>query len=166
MCCNSLQGNPLCQTDPNLADSACSTSSESSSSLPSSSCNCQKGFAANPSATSESCLCAYPLSGILVFTALRVTLDSKLIPILKDGFVKSTPLIDTEDQVSISILSDAIANISIFPKNAIAWDANQANSIIALLSSKAVLFPVVGPYEYLPFGPYTPPGKGFLMEMT
>lgn len=83
----------------------------------------------------------------------------KLIPVLKDGFARSTPLINTEEQISISILSDAIVNISIFPENAEAWDASQANSIIAILSSKAVLFPGVGPYEYLPFGPYIPRGK-------
>ncbi|KAI5082815.1 hypothetical protein GOP47_0002558 [Adiantum capillus-veneris] len=153
-----LQGNPVCQTNPNHLDIACLPVSESSPSLPSLSCRCQRGFASNPSAALGSCLCAYPLSGILVFTALKVNLDLRLIPILKDGFVKSTPLLDTEDQIVISILSDVIANISIFPQNAEAWDADQANSIIALLSSKAVLFPGVGPYEYLPFGPYSPPG--------
>eukprot|EP00250_Pteridium_aquilinum_P033834 c643_g1_i1 orf=149-2941(+) len=152
-----LQGNPLCQMNSNEVDSACFPISESSSS-PSSNCSCRKGFASNPSAPSGSCLCAYPLSGVLVFTALKVSLGSKLIPVLKDSFVQSTPLIDSQDQVSITVLSDAIANISIFPKNAEAWDANQANTIIALLSSKAVLFPIVGPYEYLPFGPYSPPG--------
>lgn len=153
-----LQGNPICQLSPNLPDSACNPSSKSFSSLPSSSCSCSEGFESNPSAASGSCLCAYPLTGVLIFTALKVTLDPTLIPTLKSGFVKSVPLINTEDQVSISIISDVVANISIFPKTAEAWDANQANTITALLSSKAILFPSVGPYEYLPFGPYSPPG--------
>ncbi|MCO5551826.1 hypothetical protein L7F22_005329 [Adiantum nelumboides] len=153
-----LQGNPLCQTNANNLGSSCYFTSESSPLLPSLSCRCQRGFASNPSAVSGSCLCAFPLSGILVFTALKVNLDLRLIPVLKDGFVKSTLLLDTEDQIVISILSDVIANISIFPNNAVAWDADQANSLTALLSSKAVLFPGVGPYEFLPFGPYSPPG--------
>ncbi|MCO5609754.1 hypothetical protein L7F22_063986 [Adiantum nelumboides] len=153
-----LQGNPLCQTNANNLESSCYFTSESSPLLPSLSCRCQRGFASNPSAVSGSCLCAYPLSGILVFTALKVNLDLRLIPVLKDGFVKSTLLLDTEDQIVISILSDVIANISIFPNNAVAWDADQANSLTALLSSKAVLFPGVGPYEFLPFGPYSPSG--------
>lgn len=154
-----LQGNPICQTNPNQPDNACSPTPTSYSSIPTSSCSCPQGLVSNPTAASGSCLCAYPISGVLIFTALKVTLNSKVVPTLQSGFAKNIRLITNEDQVSISIISDFVANISIFPNNGKVWDINQANLITALISSKAILFPTVGPYEYLPFGPYSPPGN-------
>ena len=97
--------------------------------------------------------------GALVFTALKVKLDSKLIPVLKASFPESIPLITSEDQISISIISDVVANISIFPNNSEAWTASDANTITSFLSSSAILLPTVGPYEYLPFGQYSPQGN-------
>ncbi|KAH7430886.1 hypothetical protein KP509_08G018900 [Ceratopteris richardii] len=152
-----LQGNPVCQSSLDNLDGACHLILDPSTSTQSLHCNCKRRLTSNPSASFGSCLCSYPLNGLLVFTALKAFLDLKVISILKDGLVNGSPFIDTADQITIIILSDSLANISIFPKNAEAWNADQANSITALLSSKQVEFPGVGPYEYIPSGSYSPP---------
>ncbi|MCO5598022.1 hypothetical protein L7F22_052111 [Adiantum nelumboides] len=153
-----LQGNLICE-DHGVEDAACNPAPRAppAASAPSA-CGCSGELGANPATTPGTCLCSLPVSGALIFIALRVSLDSGVIPTIQAGFKNNIPLVTSQNQVSIKIVSRLVANISIFPNNAKAWDIQQANLITALISSKAISFPTVGPYEYSPYGPYIPPG--------
>ncbi|KAI5082247.1 hypothetical protein GOP47_0001990 [Adiantum capillus-veneris] len=155
-----LEGNDICSANANLPNNACGGGSASPNLAPepSSSCGCSSGLSSNPTAGSSSCVCSYPVSGLLNFTALKVSLDANAISSMQSGYVESIPLLSSANQVSILVISSSTATLSIFPNNKPFWELSEANTITSLISSKSILFADVGPYIYIPSGPYFPPG--------
>ncbi|KAH7427551.1 hypothetical protein KP509_10G048900 [Ceratopteris richardii] len=148
-----LQGNEICVSNPNISIDACSGGVTSNKSPPSS-CGCRNGYSPNPTAATGTCLCSYPVMGIIVFTGLKVPLLSNTISMLQSCFVKKIPLLNSVDQVLILTTSSTTVTISIYPNNTQFWDVAAANIIISLISSKSVLTEEIGPFMFFPTGPY------------
>ncbi|MCO5608573.1 hypothetical protein L7F22_062784 [Adiantum nelumboides] len=154
-----LQGNDICSTNTNLANNACGGGVQVSNVAPepSSSCGCATGLSSNPTVGSSSCLCSLPVSGFLIFTALKIPLDARAILLLQSGYVQNIPLLSSANQVSIVAISSSTATLSIYPNNKQYWELSEANTITSLISSKAILFHDVGPFNFFPSGLYSPP---------
>ncbi|KAH7427541.1 hypothetical protein KP509_10G048800 [Ceratopteris richardii] len=150
-----LQGNNICVSNPNIFNNACS-GEVTSNAAPPSSCGCQIGYSPNPTAAAGSCLCSYPVSGIIVFTGLKVPLVPNTISVLQSSFVNNIPLLNSTDQVLMLVTSSTTLSASIYPNNTQVWDVTAANLIISLISSKSVLTDAVGPFLFFPTGPYNP----------
>eukprot|EP00250_Pteridium_aquilinum_P016158 c22970_g1_i1 orf=776-3583(-) len=155
-----MQENSICLNNANKPDNACGVTTFNSAPAPTSPCGCSSGLSANPTAGSNGCLCSYPVSGLLVFTALKVSLEAKEVAqSLQTGFAKNIPLLTSGDQVSILVISSSTATISIYPYNTQFWNVSSANLVTSFISSKLILFHDVGPYVYIPSGPYLPPAS-------
>lgn len=154
-----LRGNNLCLSNPNQPDNACVNATVESAPPNAPPCECSSGLSPNPSAAASGCLCSYPVSGFLSFTALKVPLNVKTAKELQTGFAQKISVLTSEDQVSILVTTSTTVNISIYPNKVQYWDAGAANLVTAFISGKVVLFDDVGPYVFFPSGPYFPPAS-------